>query len=91
MKLLNTMKLLINKSKCKTKSSHCLKCRKNAEKTNPRVSKTNNGKTMIFWKCAICGSKKLRFIKKQEASGILSNLGLKTPLNKIPLLGDTLF
>ena len=48
MKLLNTMKLLINKSKCKTKSSYCLKCRKNAEKTNPRVSKTNNGKTMIF-------------------------------------------
>ena len=46
---------------------------------------------MILSKCGICGSKKSRFIKKQEASGILSNLGLKTPLNKIPLLGDILF
>ena len=46
---------------------------------------------MILSKCGICGSKKSRFIKKQEASGILSNLGLKTPLNKISLLGDVLF
>ena len=66
-------------------------CRKNTESINSRVSKTNNGKTMILSKCAICGSKKSRFIKKQEASGILSNLSLKTPLNKIPLLGDILF
>ena len=46
---------------------------------------------MILSTCAICGSKKSRFIEKQEASGILSNLGLKTPLNKILLLGDILF
>ena len=46
---------------------------------------------MILSKCSICGSNKSRFIKKQEASGILSNLDLKTPLNKIPLLGDILF
>ena len=46
---------------------------------------------MILPKCAICGSKKSRFIKKPEASGILSNLGIKTPLNRIPLLGDILF
>ena len=39
----------------------------------------------------MCGSKKSRFIKKQEARGILSSLGLKTPLNKIPLLGNILF
>ena len=45
---------------------------------------------MILSKCAKCGSKKLRFIKKQKASGILSYLGIKTPLNKIPLLGDIL-
>ena len=72
-------------------SSYCLKCRKNTESINLRVSKTNNGKTMILSKCAICGSKKSRFIKNQEPSGILSNLGLKTPLNKVPLLGDILF
>ena len=68
-----------------------LKSRKNTESINPRVSKTNNGKTMILSQYAICGSKKSWFIKKQEASGILSNLDLKTPLNMIPLLGDILF
>ena len=46
---------------------------------------------MILSKCEICGSKKSSFIKKQEVSGILSNLGLETSLNNIPLLGDTLF
>ena len=61
------------------------------QKKYPRVSKTNNSKTVILSKCAMCGSKKSRFIKKQEARGILSSLGLKTPLNKIPLLDNILF
>ena len=46
---------------------------------------------MILSKCAICGSKKSRFIKNQEAKGLLSNLGLKTPLSNVPVLGDILF
>ena len=46
---------------------------------------------MILSKCAICGSKKSRFIKNQEAKGLLSKLGIKTPLSKVPTLGDTLF
>ena len=46
---------------------------------------------MIFSTCAICGSKKSKFIKEQEGKGLLSNLGLRTPLNKIPVLGDILF
>ena len=46
---------------------------------------------MLLSKCAVCDSIKLRFIKEQEASRLLSNLGLMTPLNEIPLLGDTLF
>ena len=46
---------------------------------------------MLLSKCAICGSTKSRFIKKQEASGILSSLVLETRLSKIPLLGDILF
>ena len=71
--------------------SYCLKCRKNTENINPRVSKTSNGRTMILSKCAICGSKKSRFIKDQEAKGLLSNLGVKTPLNKVPILSDILF
>ena len=71
--------------------SYCLKCRKNTENINPRVSKTSNGKTMLLSKCAICGSKKSRFIKNQEAKGLLSNLGIRAPLSKEPLLGDILF
>ena len=46
---------------------------------------------MILSNCAICGSKKSKFIKKQEAKGLLSNLGIRTPLSKIPILGDVLF
>ena len=71
--------------------SYCLKCRKNTENINPRVSKTSNGRTMVLSKCAICGSKKSRFIKNQEAKGLLSKLGIKTPLSKVPILGNILF
>ena len=71
--------------------SYCLKCKKNTESIDPKVSKTRNGKTIVLSKCAICGSKKSKFIKEQQAKGLLSNLGLRTPLNKIPLLGDILF
>ena len=87
------MKLLtmIENFKYKTMLSYCLKCKKNAENINPKVLKPNNGKTMILSKCAICGSKKSKFIKKQEASGILSSVGIRTPLSKIPVLGHILF
>ena len=70
---------------------YCLKCKKNAESINPKISKTTNGKAIILSTCAICDSKKSKFIKEQEAKGLLSNLGLRTPLNKIPVLGDILF
>ena len=46
---------------------------------------------MILSKCAICGCKKSRFIKNQEAKGLLSKLGSRTPLSKIPIPGDILF
>ena len=71
--------------------SYCLKCKKYTKNINPQVSSTNNGKLMILSKCAICASKKSKFINKQEASGLLSKLGIKTPLSKIPILGDVLF
>ena len=71
--------------------SYCLKCKKNTESINPRVSATNNGRTMILSKCAICGNKKSKFIKKQEAKGLLSSLSIRTTLSKIPVLGDVLF
>ena len=71
--------------------SYCLKCRKNTENINPRVSNTSNGRTMLLSKCAKCRSKKSRFIKNQEVKGLLSNLDIKTPLSKVPILGDILF
>ena len=71
--------------------SYCLKCKKDTENINPRVSNTSNGRVIILSKCAICGSKKSRFIKDQEATGLLSNLGVKTPLSKVAILGDILF
>ena len=71
--------------------SYCLKCKRNTESINPKVLKTTNGKAIILSKCAICGSKKSKSIKEQEAKGFLSNLGLRTPLHKIPVLGDFLF
>ena len=70
---------------------YCLKCRKNTENINPKVSKRSNGRTMVLSKCAIRDSKKSRFIKNQEAKGLLSNLGIRTPLSKVPTLGDILF
>ena len=71
--------------------SYCLKCRKNTENINPIISNTSNGRTMVLSKCTICGSKKSRFVKNQEAKGLLSNLGVRTPLSKVPILGDILF
>ena len=71
--------------------SYCLKCKKNTENINPKVSASSNGRVLILSKCAICGSKKSRFIKEQEAKGLLSKLGIKTPLIKVPILGDILF
>ena len=71
--------------------SYCLKCRKNTENIYPKVSKTSNGRTILLSNCAICNSKKSRFIKNQEAKGLLSNLGIRTPLSKVPILGNILF
>ena len=71
--------------------SYCLKCRKDIENVNSRVSKTSNNGTMISSKYAKCGTKKSRFIKNREGKGLLSNLGIRTPLNKVPILGDSLF
>ena len=93
MKLLSVMKLLITVYNHKYEmKSFCFKCKKkNTENINPRVSNTSNDKTMLLSKCAKCGSKKSRFIKNQEAKEILSNLDIRTPLSKVPLLGDILF
>ena len=69
--------------------SYCLKRRKNTKSGNPKVVKTKNERIMLLSKCAMCDIKKSKFIKEQEASGLLSSLRIKTP--KIPLVGPLLF
>ena len=61
--------------------SYCLKCKRNTENIDPKISSTSNGKAMILSKCAICGSKKSRFIKNQKAKWLLSKLGIKQSTN----------
>ena len=63
-----------------------MKCRKNTENLNSKIFKTKNGRLIMQSKCPVCGIKKSRFVKEQEAKGLLSNLGIKTLLSKIPLL-----
>ena len=71
--------------------SYCLKCKKDTENRDPKTWSNSNGRAMVLSKCAISGSKESRFIKNQEAKGLLSNLGIKTPLSKVPILSDILF
>ena len=68
------------------KETYCLVCRKYTKNVNPKIVRNKQNRSMIQSNCAICGSKKSRFIKEQQAVGILSNLGIKTPLSKVPLL-----
>ena len=67
-----------------------LNCRKNTESKNPKVAKTKNQRIMILSKCTLCAVEKPRFIKEQEASGLLRSLGIKTALRKMSLLGPLL-
>ena len=66
-------------------------CGKNSENVDSKVLKIKNGRPLLLSKCAICGSKKSRFMKEQEAKGLLSSLGLKTPFSRVPLLDYILF
>ena len=67
----------------------CLKCKKDTENVDSKVLKTKSDRPMLSSKCTVCGNKTSRFMKEQ-AKGLLNILGIKTPLNKIPLLGDIL-
>ena len=70
---------------------YCLKSKKHTKNIDPQISSTSNGKFLILSKYAVCDSKRSKFINTQEASGLLSKLGIKTPLSKILILGDVLF
>ena len=60
--------------------TYCVECRKNTENIDPKMVRTKNNRLVMQSKCTVCGIKKSRFVKEQEAKGI------KTPLSKIPLL-----
>ena len=66
--------------------THCMKCGKNTENLNSKIFRTKNVRLIMQSKCPVCGIKKSGFLKEQKAKGLLSNLGIKTPLSKISLL-----
>ena len=57
-----------------------LKCKINTKNKDAKMIKTKNGRLALSSKCVICGSAKSRFVKEQEAEGLLSDLEIKTPL-----------
>ena len=66
--------------------TYCLACRKYTENINSKIVRNRQNRLMIPSNCAVCNSKKSKCIKEQKAIGILRNLGIKTPLGKVPLL-----
>ena len=67
-------------------NTYCLKCKTNTSNIDSKMFRTKNNRLLMQSKCSVCGTKKSRFVKEQDAKGLLSNLGIKTPLSKIPLL-----
>ena len=65
---------------------YCAKCKKDTENIDPKIVTTKNNRLLMQTECSDCRNKKSRFVKEQEAKGLLSNLEIKTPLSKIPLL-----
>ena len=66
--------------------TYCVKCRKDTKNIDPKMVRTKNNRLVMQSKCSVCGITKSRSVKGQEAKGLLSNLGIRTPLSKIPLL-----
>ena len=71
--------------------TYCLKCKKDTKNLDSKVFSTKNNRLIMQSKCSDCRNKKSRFIKELEAEGLLRNLGIRTSLSKIPILGDILF
>ena len=65
--------------------TYCVRCRKDTENIDTKMIRTKNNRLIMQSKCPVCGIKKSRFVKEQEAKGLLSNLGIKAHLSKIPL------
>ena len=65
---------------------YCVKCKRDTENIDPKMVRTKNKRLIMQSQCTDCRKKKSRFIKEQEAKGILTELGIKTPLSNVPLL-----
>ena len=66
--------------------TYCVNCRNQTENLNSKIFETKNGRLFMQSKCAVCRINKSKFVKEQEAKGLLCNVGIKIPLSKIPLL-----
>ena len=66
--------------------TYCILCKKDTDNKNPKVFKTKNGRLILKSVCSVCNNEKSRFVSKNEGSGLLSSLGIRTPLSKVPLL-----
>ena len=66
--------------------TYCVRCRKDTDNIDPKMFRTKNDRLLMQSKCSVCKNKMSRFVKEQEAEGLLSDLGINTPFSKIPLL-----
>ena len=66
--------------------TYCVKCRNDTDNIDSEIFRTKNNRLLMQSKCSFCKNKKSRFVKEQEEKGLLSELGIKTPFSKIPLL-----
>ena len=66
-------------------NTYCVKCKRDTGNLNSKIFRTKNNRLIMQSKSPVCGIKKSRFVKEQEVKDLLSNLGIRTPLSKIPL------
>ena len=68
------------------KTTYCVKCKKDTDNIDSKIFRTKNNRLLMQSKCSVCKNKNSAFVKEQEAKGLLSDLGIKAPFSKIPLL-----
>ena len=67
-------------------NTYCVKCRKGTENIKTKIVRKKKKRLIMQSKCPVCRIKESRFVERQEVKGLLSSLGITTPLSKIPLL-----
>ena len=70
-------------------TTYCVKCRKDTENIDPKIVRTKTNRLVMQSKCSVCGIKKSRFVKEQEAKVLLSNLGIKTKTSLLNVLFES--